>query len=131
MPIRMVRSALRDKVNGFDRAEWVPRFVCDVCGRWIDDALEGNAAWLAPVDPTAETKDCEVHFVHKGACDAQLQSRLEAPGWICLWEDLLDFPLQLANMSTPLGRHPEFGALVVRTPAHPRYSAAIDGERGR
>lgn len=123
MPIRMVRGHFNDKVNGWTGPSWVPRFFCDHCERIIDDAMQGNAVWLSPTDvQSLETvAPPDLYFVHQGDCDDRLSKRLQTQDASVFWTSLADFPLELANHSTPKGRHPEFGPLVERTPLHPRY----------
>jgi hypothetical protein len=44
----------------------MPGVICDVCGKGIEDARNGNAQWLMG----EEGKGCTIYFTHKACCHA-------------------------------------------------------------
>src|SRR5688500_5625800 len=73
------------------RGKYIPLFVCDQCGKRIEDARQA----LEISDATTSLKDGDmtnVFHVHKGACDQAMEAKLGPTGS----NELTDHVFQLA-----------------------------------
>lgn len=118
MGIRMVFDETISTMLG--DGGYVPRFACDACGKLIDDARMGVAAWAVPHGAGLTDRQFEVtYYAHQGACDDLLRKGVEAEKMSTMWESLALFPIYLANNSFPVSRGRGAPAMVVPTRAHP------------